>query len=504
MTQDRPLFIFEMANNHQGSVDHGLRIIDAMRQAADPFFGRFAFAVKFQYRDLDTFIHPAARGRADIKNVKRFEETRLSPGEFAAMRNRARELGFFLACTPFDEASAKRVADEGFDWLKIASCSLGDWPLLEAAAATGLPVIASTAGAALGLVRDVVAFFGNRGIPLALMHCVGEYPTEPGHMQMNRLDLLRREFPGNAIGFSTHEAPGSLEPVRIAVAKGARIFEKHMGLPTETIKLNAYSADPAQVAAWLRAADEAFSLCGVEGGDSLPTPKEAADLAALRRGVFAKGDLPAGAALDATKLFLAFPCREGQLTALDLGKYAHITIKAPVAADAPVMAADAAVEDTRPMVQEYVRRVAGLIRESGAVVPAGSECELSHHYGLGKFLEIGMTLITCVNRGYCKKLLVLLPGQSHPAHRHEVKEETFIVLHGDLTVGLDERDLRLGKGDTLTMPQGTAHAFRSEGGCVFEEISSTHMAGDSYYVDDSGFVSPRKTRVRLTRAILGE
>ena len=66
MTQTFPdlLFVFEMANNHQGDVEHGLRIISEMGQIA----GRHGIkaAVKLQYRDLDTFIHPDYLGRADV------------------------------------------------------------------------------------------------------------------------------------------------------------------------------------------------------------------------------------------------------------------------------------------------------------------------------------------------------------------------------------------------------------------------------------------------------
>ena len=55
------LFVFEMANNHQGDVEHGRRIISEMGQIA----ARHAIqaAVKLQYRDLDTFIHPDYRDR---------------------------------------------------------------------------------------------------------------------------------------------------------------------------------------------------------------------------------------------------------------------------------------------------------------------------------------------------------------------------------------------------------------------------------------------------------
>src|ERR1035441_7092273 len=72
----RPLFIFEMANNHMGSVEHGCKIVQALREATEGF--PFHFAVKLQYRDIDTFVHPDYRERFDLKFVKRFSETRIS------------------------------------------------------------------------------------------------------------------------------------------------------------------------------------------------------------------------------------------------------------------------------------------------------------------------------------------------------------------------------------------------------------------------------------------
>ena len=80
----KPLVIFEMANNHMGSLDLGLRIVDAFGAVADGYRDTFEFGFKLQYRDLDSFIHPDFRGRADIKHIKRFQETRLDPGAFMA------------------------------------------------------------------------------------------------------------------------------------------------------------------------------------------------------------------------------------------------------------------------------------------------------------------------------------------------------------------------------------------------------------------------------------
>ena len=111
---ERPLFILEMANNHMGDVAHGVALIRAMRDAVAGF-DQFEFAFKLQFRDLDTYIHPSARGRADLKYVKRFEETRLSRANFEALIAEMRACGFTPACTPFDEPSVQLIEDVGVE-----------------------------------------------------------------------------------------------------------------------------------------------------------------------------------------------------------------------------------------------------------------------------------------------------------------------------------------------------------------------------------------------------
>ena len=51
--------------------------------------------------------------------------------------------------------------------------------------------------------------------------------------------------------------------------------------------------------------------------------------------------------------------------------------------------------------------------------------EFSHHYGVDNFAETGALLIDCINRDYCKKLVLVLPGQKHPSHFHKRKKKLF-------------------------------------------------------------------------------
>ena len=309
--QTKPLFIFELANNHMGSVEHGLRIIREFGALTGEFDSQFAF--KLQYRHLETYIHPDYQSQTDLKYVKRFQDTRLSDENFLALIAEMRKFGFIPMCTPFDEVSVDKIEAHGIDIIKIASCAFNDWPLLERIAASDKPIIASTAGAQLEEIDSVVSFFEHRKRPLSLMHCVGEYPTPHDHYQLNQIDILHRRYPTLAVGYSTHENPDETTAIQLAIAKGAMLFEKHVGVATSEWPLNAYSASSEQARAWLLAAQEALSMCGSLEGRTTAGKNELDSLNSLRRGVYAKKPIPAGKIIGNDDVFFAFPPQENQL-----------------------------------------------------------------------------------------------------------------------------------------------------------------------------------------------
>ena len=165
------LFIFEMANNHQGSLEHGLKIVRTMAEIARCHGIRAA--VKLQYRELDTMIHAAYQDRKDVKHIPRFMDARLDDGEFETLARAIHDEGLVLVITPFDEPSVAKAVAHGVDILKVASCSAMDWPLLGEVAASGKPVIISSAGIGLHDIDRVASFFTHREVPFALLHCVG-------------------------------------------------------------------------------------------------------------------------------------------------------------------------------------------------------------------------------------------------------------------------------------------------------------------------------------------
>jgi sialic acid synthase SpsE/mannose-6-phosphate isomerase-like protein (cupin superfamily) len=477
-----PLFVLEMANNHMGDIDHGLNVIRSFGEVCKEY-PQFNFAFKLQYRDLDTFIHPAMQGREDIKYVKRFSETRLSREQFDRLIAEIRTQGFKPMSTPFDEKSVDLILEQDLDIIKIASCSFTDWPLLERVVMTNKPIIASTAGASLADIDHVVNFFRNRKKNFALMHCVGEYPTPDDHMNISQISFLKERYPGIRVGFSTHENPDNFDIVKLALAKGADIFEKHVGLPTEKYPLNNYSASPEQVAGWLDAAQKTLLLCGVPDRSHISNPSEKESLRSLRRGMFVKRPISAGQIIHQDDIYFAFPPSPYQFTANDWSKYVQCTAKADIQTDEAVSPLNAILLDQRETILKIAQNVRRLLSEGGIMFPGCTDLEISHHYGIENFWESGLTMLTVVNRAYCKKLLILFAGQRHPEQYHKVKEETFHVLYGTIKLELDGKPIICKPGDVVTVNPGVVHAFSTADGAVIEEISSTHNINDSYYLD---------------------
>lgn len=327
------LFVLELANNHWGNVDRGLRIITDFSRIVR--FNNVKAAIKLQFRDVDRFVHRDFRTRSDIRYVKKTLDTQMHVDGYKTMTDSVRAAGCIPMATPFDEESVRLCARLGVEIIKIASSDLNDWVLIEEIAKTRKPVIVSTGGSSLKDVDDLAKFFRNRHIPLAINHCVSIYPSEDQELEINQVDFLRDRYPDHVIGFSTHEKTDWTSSVMIAYAKGARTFERHIDIDADGIPVSPYCTLPDQADVWFKAYRKAVEMCGAPGtAKRIPPQKEIAYLDGLVRGVYAKRDLMAGAELRADDYYLAIPLQKGQMSCRELMNGERLL--EPVTAHAPI------------------------------------------------------------------------------------------------------------------------------------------------------------------------
>jgi len=460
------LFVFELANNHQGDVNHGLRIIDEMGKIKNKY--NIKAAVKFQFRDYETFIHRDAMAQKDTNDkINRFLSTRLSWGDFEKMIERVKSYNMLTMCTPFDESSVDYINKMDIDIIKIGSPSLYDTPLLEKIRDHSTkPVIISSGGCEIEHIDKLVKMFKNKY--LGLMHCVSIYPTPNEKMYLSNITKFIGRYPNITIGFSTHEDPSNNDVIRVAYALGARMFEKHVGVDI----LNKYSASPEQVDKWVASYQDTKKLIG--DGDRIIDENEKKDLQKLYRGVFFNKNIKAGDYVTYNDIYYAFPRDANGISSDEFKPFVaetNFTEHLPICYSSNVT--------TQNILDKYVSDVKRFFPNLPKTFT------VSHHYNPENIYNYGCVMYTDLNEElYSKKTIILLPNQQHPEHYHKIKTETFLVIEGTLNLVVDGVPVVLSKNESFTIKPNVKHSFTTKTGVIFEEIAtSITQVADSFYSD---------------------
>jgi len=315
------LFVLELANNHWGNLERGLKIVRDFATVARVNSAKVA--IKLQFRDVDSFIHPSFKGFTKSRYIKKTEATKLTIGEFKAIIDEIKKCGCIPMATPFDEASVNLCSTFDLPIIKVASSDISTWPLLERIARISKPVIISTGGANDKIIDDCVKFFENRNIPLAINHCVSLYPSQDCELELNQIDYLIKRYPNHVIGFSTHEQTDWVNSMLISYAKGARTWERHIDIENANDPVSSYCSLPNQIDTWIKAFNKASEMCGGSSSSRRNiTVKEQNYLNELIRGVYAKRNLSTDYIFSSKTFdddfYLAIPLHKGQLSCKEI------------------------------------------------------------------------------------------------------------------------------------------------------------------------------------------
>ncbi len=290
-----PCFVIAEAGvNHNGKVDLGLRLIDAALEAG-------ADAVKFQTFKTDKAIRkgtPKAgyqvqqTGGGTMEDMVRALE--LSPRDHQRLWDHARERGITIFSSPFDPDSVSVLTALGVPVIKLASGEITNRFMLEAVAATGLPLIMSSGMANLPEIeRALQVLAASHSGPVSLLHCVSSYPAPPSSLNLRAMETMQAAF-GLPTGWSDHSMGPSASVA--AVAMGACIVEKHITLDrTMEGPDHTASMEPADFKAMMATIRELEAMKGSPEKRLQPEETDVRKLA--RRSLVARTDLPAGTVL---------------------------------------------------------------------------------------------------------------------------------------------------------------------------------------------------------------
>jgi N,N'-diacetyllegionaminate synthase len=249
---DPPYCIAEVGINHNGELSRAKHMIEVAKAAG-------ADAVKFQTFKAEEFCgdpDQAFTYRSQGKSVtesmlsmfKRYEFPRET---WRVIKAHCEAVGVTFFSTPQNPSDLDLLLEIGVPAVKIGSDDFTNLPLLRSYAKAGLPLILSCGMSDLAEVHqalDTVGWFD--GYPVALLLCTSQYPTPPEDVNIVKLTTLQQAFPGLLVGFSDH-TQGPLAAA-LAVARGARIFEKHFTLDHDLPGPDHwFSEEPAGLAEWI-------------------------------------------------------------------------------------------------------------------------------------------------------------------------------------------------------------------------------------------------------------
>jgi N-acetylneuraminate synthase len=314
------LFVLELANNHWGSLSRGKQIVREFAKVVKE--NKIKAAIKLQFRDVDSFIHKDFKQEGKdteltslpkrTRYIQKTSKTKLTYDEFKELIDYIKKHDGIPMSTPFDEKSVDWCVQMDLSLIKIASSDINDWLLLNKIASTKKPVIISTGGANDKQIDDVIKFFTNRNIPIAVNHCVSKYPSEDNELELDQIDYLKQKYPDLVIGLSTHEYHDWHSSMYISYAKGARTWERHIDLPYpaghEQKEVSNYCSLPSQVDEWFKAFNKAKIMCGTSLNERrVIDEKESKYLESLYRGLYLKQDLAKGTKITVEHLYSAIP-----------------------------------------------------------------------------------------------------------------------------------------------------------------------------------------------------
>ena len=222
----KPYVIAEIGVNHEGSMKLAKRLVDEAKNGG-------ADAVKFQSYKAETLTSKDSPAYWDTTKEPTTSQYKLFKkydsfwvGEMQELKNYCDSIDIEFMSTPFDMESADFLNDM-MDIYKISSSDLTNKPFVEYLCKFNKPIILSTGASSLHEIQEAVSWIEKFGNPLALLHCVLNYPTVDKNANLGMILDLKTKFPDKIIGYSDHTLPKDMKVCEMATMLGSVIIEKH-------------------------------------------------------------------------------------------------------------------------------------------------------------------------------------------------------------------------------------------------------------------------------------
>lgn len=297
--------IAEIGVNHNGDLALARQLIDVAAAAG-------ADAAKFQTFFADELAtRTAAKANYQMVTTDKAESQHamlkaleLTEDELRDLKVYCTDRNITFLSTPFSINAIDLLDRVGVGAFKVSSGDLTYLQMLDHMARKGKPIILSTGMANMSEIEDAVRVIEAAGnTQLSILHCVSNYPADVADCHLAAMDTIGAAF-GYPVGWSDHTTGSAISLA--AVARGARIIEKHITLDSNMSGPDhSASMEPDDFTRLVRDIRDIEMAIGQPVKRPQSSEKNTARVA--KRSLTAANDLPAGHVLTASDVAILRP-----------------------------------------------------------------------------------------------------------------------------------------------------------------------------------------------------
>jgi N,N'-diacetyllegionaminate synthase len=203
----RSKIIVEAGSNHTGDIEIAKKMVKVAAEVGADY-------IKFQSWQSKNL-------KPGDQNYDRHKKAELSDDDHHVLIEECKKNGIKFLTTCFDIHRVDFLGSLGLDMIKVPSTECSSHKMIRMLAEKFPYILLSVGAAYPEEIDETVNILG--GHKFCLMHCVSVYPAPLEHVNMKRMEYLKKYTPD--VGYSDHTM--GVDAGKLAIARGAIFIEKH-------------------------------------------------------------------------------------------------------------------------------------------------------------------------------------------------------------------------------------------------------------------------------------
>ena len=305
----KTIIIAEAGVNHNGDINLAKKLIDVAVDSGADFvkFQTFKaknisskYAKKADYQAVNS-INKKENQYEMLKRLELSEKAHIELIKYC----KKKKIKFFS--TAFDVEGIEYLNSLNFDFFKIPSGEITNYPYLKKLSEIGKPVILSTGMSNLKEIKEALEVLISEKLSkkdITILHCNTAYPTPYEDVNLKAMLTIKNQF-NIDVGYSDHTL--GVEVPIAAVAMGAKVIEKHFTLSRKLVGPDhSASLEPSELKAMI------ISIRNIEKaliGDGFkePSKSELKNISIARKSIVAKKKILKGEIFNENNLTIKRP-----------------------------------------------------------------------------------------------------------------------------------------------------------------------------------------------------